>query len=62
MEEICNAMRASLRRVSSTAVREHTPGAKARIFAEAVRPKAKALGYLEAKTLALRFSTRFHYA
>src|SRR5665213_1857994 len=30
--------------------RRRTPGAKARMFARPVRPKAEALGYLEAKT------------
>jgi hypothetical protein len=33
-------------------IREHTPWAKARIIAGPVRPKAKALGYLEATATA----------
>jgi hypothetical protein len=33
----------------ASVIRRHTPGAKAHLFLSIERPKAKALGYLEAK-------------
>jgi hypothetical protein len=52
--EICNARTVSLRVVCSIGRGRHTPGAKARFLTGLMRPKAEALGYLEAKTLRLR--------